>query len=170
MNKKELTIVTIVLLFAVVAGGLTVAMTGKDEPDNTTSNAAQHEHEASNSTSHQGHESAPEPANAEDLTAQSAVQIDIKDFAFSKPNIKIKKGTTVTWTNRDTVEHNAMRQHSDSSSAHAAPTLSEVQPNVFAGPLLKTGESYSFTFNEVGTNPYHCAPHPYMQGSVTVVE
>ena len=50
------------------------------------------------------------------------------------------------------------------------PNAADVQPDVFAGPLLAKGERYSFTFTKVGSYPYHCAPHPYMQGAVVVTE
>ena len=105
-----------------------------------------------------------------DLTGQSAVQIDIKDYAYARSNIKTTKGTKVTWTNQDTVEHNVMQQHDDSDVAHAAPSVADVRPDVFAGPLLAKGESYSFTFTEVDSYPYHCAPHPDMKGTVVVTE
>ena len=104
------------------------------------------------------------------LTGLSAVQIDIKDYAYARPNIKITKGTRVTWTNQDTVEHNVMQQHDDSDVAHAAPSVADVRPDVFAGPLLAKGGRYSFTFTEVDSYPYHCAPHPAMKGTVVVTE
>lgn len=105
-----------------------------------------------------------------DLTNQTEVIMDIKDFKYEKPNIKIKKGTKVTWTNQDTIKHNVMLDHNDGDKPHDAPTREEVKQNKLAGPLLAKGESYSFTFNEVTANPYHCSPHPFMKGSITVVE
>ena len=105
-----------------------------------------------------------------DLTNQSEVAIDIANFAYSKPNIKIKKGTKVTWTNQDTVKHNAMKEHEGHEEVHQALTKEQVKPDVFSGPMLAKGETYSFVFNSVGVDPYHCAPHPRMQGTITVVE
>lgn len=105
-----------------------------------------------------------------DLTSQTAISIDIKDFKYSQQNIKIKKGTTVTWTNQDSVQHNVMKSHNDDGKAHDAPAKDEVKADVLAGPLLAKGESYSFTFNEAGANAYHCSPHPYMTGNVEVIE
>jgi amicyanin len=105
-----------------------------------------------------------------DLTGETAVQIDIKDYAYTRPNIKIAKGTRVTWTNQDPLQHNVMREHADGDEAHAAPNAADVRPDVFAGPLLAKGERYSFTFTKIGSYSYHCAPHPYMQGSVVVTE
>lgn len=105
-----------------------------------------------------------------DLTSQNEITMNIKDYKYEKPNIKIKKGTTITWTNQDTIQHNVMLEHEGAGKAHDAPTKEQVDPNELAGPLLAKGESYSFTFNELTANPYHCSPHPYMKGSVTVVE
>lgn len=127
-------------------------------------------HDDSNSDNHHSSNEPQSTAPLEDLTSQNTVNIDIEDFAYSKANIKIKKGTKVIWTNRDTMEHNVMMDHQDSGSPHDAPSPDEVKSDVLAGPLLAKGESYSFTFNEVSTAPYHCSPHPYMKGSVTVVE
>ena len=135
------------------------------------SNSGNKEH-ASSAEHHSEHSGTEQSTNASeiDLTSQTTVSIDIKDYAYTKANIKIKRGTTVTWTNQDTVRHNAMKEHDDGDEAHDGPTRDEVQDDVFAGPLLAKGESYSFTFNEAGSNPYHCAPHPYMKGIITVVE
>jgi amicyanin len=170
MNKKEFAVVVVVLLFAGLAGGWTIFMPGNKEP-NKSDSAAHGGHDETNSDGHHSSETASStPENAEDLTKQTEVKLDIKDFAYSKRDIKVKKGTKVTWTNLDSMEHNVMLEHDDSGHAHDAPKASEVKPDVFSGPLLKKGESYSFTFNEAGLNPYHCAPHPYMQGSVTVIE
>lgn len=127
------------------------------------------EHDATNSDGHHD-KSNSDLGEVTDLTSQSEVAIDIKDFKYAKDNIKIKKGTTVTWTNRDAIKHNVMLDHQDGDVAHDAPTEEEVKSDVLAGQMLAKDESYSFTFNEVSTSPYHCSPHPYMKGSVTVVE
>lgn len=87
---------------------------------------------------------------------QETDKVDIRDFKFVPSKIKIKKGTTVTWTNQDSTRH-------------------DVNPleksEAFVGSeLLAKGESYSFTFNAAGTYDYNCSPHPYMKGTVEVVE
>ena len=105
-----------------------------------------------------------------DLTDQSKVQINIKDHAYARPNIQVTKGTKVTWTNQDSVPHNVMKEHDDGDHTHKAPSANEVRGDVFAGPLLAKREHYSFTFNEVGSYPYHCAPHPDMQAIVIVTK
>jgi amicyanin len=75
----------------------------------------------------------------------------IQNYEFSPSVIRIKQGDTVTWTNRDSVQHNV---------AH----------NSFESPLLRRGETYQYTFNAPGTYEYHCSPHPYMVGTVIVEE
>lgn len=80
-------------------------------------------------------------------------KVEIEDFAFSPATLTVKVGTTVTWTNKDNVGHTAT---SDTG--------------VFDSGMLQKGESYSFTFSQAGTYPYFCAPHPYMVGTIVVVE
>ncbi len=83
--------------------------------------------------------------------------VAISNFKFAQQKITVKKGATVTWNNEDPAEHNVVF---DDSSA------GEVE----AGKLISKGESVSFTFDKVGIFPYHCIPHPYMTGTVEVVE
>ncbi len=91
-------------------------------------------------------------------TQQSANSVTIKDYTFTPGIIKVKKGTTVTWTNQDTAKHNV--------------TVLDGQPEggPVDGKLMAKGESYEFTFNTVGTYQYKCAPHPYMKATVEVTE
>lgn len=102
------------------------------------------------------------PGTADTMTGAMAevqtgtVTMDIKDYAFSKSAIKIKKGTKVVWTNQDKDRHDVMP---DNESA------------AFSGSeLLGQGKSYEFTFDTVGIYGYHCSPHPYMKASIEVVE
>lgn len=87
-------------------------------------------------------------------SGQTANAVTIKDYSFAPNPLKVKKGTTVTWTNQDTAKHNVV-------------TGQEGGPK---GPLLGKGETYQFTFNTVGTFNYNCEPHPYMKGVVEVTE
>lgn len=78
-------------------------------------------------------------------------EVSIKGFAFSPATIKVKKGTTVTWTNEDSVAHTVTGDNGGPSSE-----------------LIGQGETYTYTFNEAGTFDYHCKPHPSMVGKVIV--
>ena len=91
---------------------------------------------------------------ADTASAVSTNKVAIKDYMFAPMAIKVKVGTTVTWTNQDEVHHSVT---ADQASAAA--------PN---SPLFGKGESYSFKFTKAGTYTFHCMPHPYMHGTVIV--
>lgn len=90
--------------------------------------------------------SAPGPVRAATHT------VDIADFAFAPAELTITVGDTVTWTNRDAIEHTA-------TSTSGA----------FDSGLLAQDESYSVTFTAPGTYDYLCTPHPMMTGRIVVV-
>lgn len=98
------------------------------------------------------------PTTGKDDTdaAAETTSVSIKDYMFEPMAIKVKAGDTVTWTNKDSVQHNVV---ADTPSADA--------PN---GPLLSKGETYGFTFKKTGVYNIHCGPHPYMKATITVSE
>jgi plastocyanin len=71
--------------------------------------------------------------------------------AFLPDNLAIDAGTTVTWTNTDSVSHTSTSNASGWDSGIIAP-----------------GRQFSFTYQTAGTFPYHCAIHPGMVGTVVV--
>jgi len=83
---------------------------------------------------------------------------DIASAGFYLPlNLEIPTGTSVTWTNDDSVPHNI--QSLDESG------------NVidwFNSPPLNTGDKFEFTFEEEGVYHYYCSFHPWRVGVVTV--
>ena len=85
-------------------------------------------------------------------TAQSTVNVSIKNFSFNPGTIVVVIGVnnTVTWTNNDGVTHTVT---SDDGTF---------------GAKLPPGQSYTFTFSAAGTFGYHCSIHTYMTGSVIV--
>jgi len=157
MKKKDLLLVILVIVFAVGASVGVVALTS----DSTTKTS-----EPIATGDHLDEVTAPEV----DLTDQSNVKINIYDSTYSKPNIRIRVGTTVTWTNQEATKQNAMREHDGGAHAHKAPAKEDVTPTLFAGPLLAKGESYSFTFTKADVVHYHSAPNPDIQGLITVVK
>jgi len=84
------------------------------------------------------------PALAEDV----AVRID--NFTFGPQEVKVKAGTTVTWTNADDIPHTV------------------VSPNNFRSKVMDTDGTYSFTFTTPGTYKYFCSLHPHMTGTIVV--
>ena len=86
---------------------------------------------------------------------------DNADTAFSPKVIQVAQGTTVTWSNDDSVLHTVTAGSSDGQVGTPS--------GVFDSGDLLSGESFSFTFDEVGEFPYYCIPHPWMSGMVLVV-
>jgi len=85
---------------------------------------------------------------------KSIVEVSIKNFAYSPATLKIAKGTTVKWTNEDTAKHTV------------SPSQGQTEP-VESG-LFGKGESYQYTFNQLGTFNYYCLPHPWMKAQIIV--
>jgi amicyanin len=80
--------------------------------------------------------------------------IAIRDFSFQANNVHVKAGSSVTWVN---CEAGGTTFHSSTSDQ-----------GLWDSPLLAPGETFSRTFDTPGVFPYHCTPHPFMTGSVTV--
>jgi amicyanin len=78
------------------------------------------------------------------------VAVKIGNFTFGPQEVKVKAGTTVTWTNEDDIPHTV------------------VSPNGFRSKVLDTDGTYSFTFTTPGTYKYFCSLHPHMTGTIVV--
>jgi len=76
--------------------------------------------------------------------------------AFSPNPIQVSVGSTVTWTNNDSVIHTV--------NSGTSPTES----GLFTSPIMNPGDTFEYTFTEAGEVPYFCLLHPNMVGTVTV--
>jgi len=83
---------------------------------------------------------------------QATRTVLIQNFSFKPAHITIKRGTRVTWINKDTAPH----------------TATAINGKSFHSPVLRKGQSYSHTFKTAGKWGYYCKIHPDMRGSVTV--
>jgi plastocyanin len=83
--------------------------------------------------------------------AAATAQVRITSTGFSPATVTIRAGDRVTWTNRDTRNHQIV---SDSGA--------------FASPILRPGRSYTFTFRTAGTYRYRDALFPRRRGTVRV--
>lgn len=81
----------------------------------------------------------------------AAPDVTIKGFAYNPATLTVKVGTTVKWTNNDSVAHTVT---SDTG--------------LFDSGELASGDTYSFTFTQAGTFVYHCAMHPSMVALIIV--
>jgi plastocyanin len=95
-----------------------------------------------------------------DITGQDNINIDMLDISFKPEKIRIKKGATVTWTNREDI------QHFVNTDSHPAHTYFPEQNS----RGLNIGDTYSVTFNVAGVYPYHCSAHASIMKGVIIVE
>jgi plastocyanin len=77
--------------------------------------------------------------------------VDIKNFAFSPAMITVTAGSTVVWTNADSIQHDITF---DGGS--------------IASSVLNHNDTFSHTFPTAGTYQYICSIHPFMHGTVIV--
>jgi len=152
MKKNVLAILILVVILAYgcaqqyVEPGLIV-----DEEPNLEEPVAEEVAEGPAETQGEDAETNAEEPKTSTATEPIMVDIGISGFAFNPATIRIAKGTTVTWTQKDSTKHSATSDD-----------------GVFDSPLLSKGETYSRTFNEAGTFEYHCTPHSSMKGKVIV--
>jgi plastocyanin len=99
-----------------------------------------------------GSAASPTPAGTLPAIPTGETKVSITNFAFDPATLTITTGTTVTWTNNDTVAHNVI---SDDGS--------------WSSNSLAKGDTFSYTFTQTGTFSYHCGIHPSMKATITVV-
>jgi plastocyanin len=87
---------------------------------------------------------------ATSVRAEDAAAVKIGNFTFGPQELKVKSGTTITWTNEDDIPHTV------------------VSPNNFRSKVLDTDGAFSFTFTTPGTYKYFCSLHPHMTGTIVV--
>jgi len=81
--------------------------------------------------------------------------VKIVNFEFKPKTVTVKPGTKVTWTNEDTNIHDVK-----DTSPLATPVSQE----------LSKGDTFSITYAQPGSYSYVCGIHPYMTGTVEVVQ
>lgn len=134
-----------VVIVALIIIGVIVAVVAGNSKDNSSA--------TNTSTTHTTDNATDAPDSTEAAVPQNTV--DITDFSFSPKVITVKKGTKVTWTNKD-------------SSAHTV--IPDKSSDFTASDTLEQGESFSTTLNTVGTITYHCSLHSSMTGTIEVTE
>lgn len=84
----------------------------------------------------------------------------LNDKTYLPKSITIKKNDTITWSNNE-----------DPENAHTVTSGSpETGPDgKFDSAIIMGGETYSFTFEELGTFDYFCNCHPWKKGQIIVM-
>jgi plastocyanin len=92
-----------------------------------------------------------------DLTSSSAASgspkaVTIRDYLYKPASITVPKGTTVTFTNRDSTPHTATSRES----------------GAFESGSIDSGKAGRVRLDETGTFAYYCLFHPFMKGTIVV--
>ena len=128
-------------LFSIVACGLVAAGCGSSN-DNSSS--------SSNTKAQK-----PAPA-APAKKAGKAAAVSMKNIQFSPKALTVASGTTVKWTNDDSVNHDVTK------TGGPGPKFASGSGN------LAQGATYQQTLKTPGTIKYVCTVHPGMTGTITV--
>ena len=83
------------------------------------------------------------------------VVVEIRDYRFVPERVTVKRGTVVRWLNQE------------KRTTHSVRFLG---PQGFESERFFPGESWQRRFDQSGTYPYSCGPHPEMQGHIEVIE
>ncbi len=89
-----------------------------------------------------------------DPSTIGATVVFIRDFAFHPSSVTVPAGGRVVWVNCD-----------DAGSDHHTSTS---DGPAWDSGLLAPGEVYARRFDQAGSFPYHCEPHPSMTATVLV--
>ncbi len=81
------------------------------------------------------------------------------NYVPNSPTILLNIDNKVIWQNNDDTAHTVTPDHRHSDS-YSGDFGSE--------GVLKPGDAYEFLFTEPQEVHYHCLPHPWMTGSITV--
>jgi beta-lactam-binding protein with PASTA domain len=101
--------------------------------------------------SSQGGTSTSSTGTGTSTSSSTGSKVGIQDLAFVPQKVTVNAGGKVTWLNQDSVDHKVVADDGG-----------------FQSKVLAPGQSFSATFDTPGTNPYHCAIHTEMAGTVVV--
>lgn len=90
-------------------------------------------------------------------------------FVKKDERVTLEISNRVVWENNDTTPH-TVTTDGGYKDAYSGEFDSRVRPEEEGGAFVMPGETYEFLFTKAGQYPYHCEPHPWMQGSIEVVE
>lgn len=77
--------------------------------------------------------------------------VQIRNYAFHPAELNVTAGTTVTWVNCDGDVH-----------------TTTADSGVWNSGLLSRTSTFTQRFSQPGRFSFHCQPHPFMKGAVTV--
>jgi plastocyanin len=91
------------------------------------------------------------------------VSIGSLSNGFVPTTLTVKRGTSITWTNTDTMDHQIRWTGGRTAQGN-------MMTQIGGSELLRPGVTYTHVFDTVGAFDYACSIHPTMQGTVNVVQ
>lgn len=82
-----------------------------------------------------------------------------QNYVPNKALVTLSINNKVIWENNDDTAHTVTPDHRSSDSYSG---------DFGSSGVLKPGDSYEFLFTEPQDVPYHCTPHPWMTGTISV--
>lgn len=82
-------------------------------------------------------------------------EVYIQNYKFNPSSITVSKGTTITWTNKE-------------SGIYPITHTVTSDNAIFDSDNLDKRQQFSYTFSTPGTFPYHCNRHTDMKATVIV--
>ena len=75
----------------------------------------------------------------------------------------------VVWTSQDTVPHTVTSDNAYKDQ-YSGTFDSRERPESEGGPFVMPGKTFEFLFTKPGDYAYHCEPHPWMKGKISIIE
>ena len=88
----------------------------------------------------------------QETPVMGGTHMTMQNVLYQYTTMRVRVGTTLTWTNMDTVSHSVTFTNGMKESG-----------------LLAPGQSFRYIFSTPGTYQYSCTVHPSMVATVTVV-
>ena len=82
----------------------------------------------------------------------------------------VNVGDVVTWTNDDLAYHTVTSGNGVLYSKYLRGETEGIPDGDFDSGIINPGESWSYTFSEVGVFPYFCTLHPWIERTVSVID
>lgn len=98
----------------------------------------------------------------------STAAVEIDTFAFRPVELRIAKGTTVTWTNADDIEHTVTAGTRTYAPGNSGLVVATERVGTFDDVLAGRGATASVRFGQAGSFHYFCDRHPGMEADVVV--
>ena len=143
-------IVVIVLASVIVGGVIIIGQVLENDPN--IRNEIRQSLERGGESEQDSQEESPSPLSIMEEEKVLSIVANSGSNSYNPNPIEIKVGDMVTWINDDSSRH----------------TVTSSNDSTFDSDVLRTGETFSFTFDNVGEYPYFCTLHPSMVGTVVV--